>query len=70
MIAREQFLQHVENESSRHRQNLPPQPRAFAKWCAYALFLLLPGSFEVLALRWLYQRYAMHRARRLMVSAS
>ena len=26
------------------------------KWCAYALVLLLPGSFEMLALRWLYRR--------------
>jgi len=29
-----------------------------AKWCAYALVLLLPGSFVVLALLWLYRRYA------------
>ena len=30
-----------------------------AKWCAYALVLLLPGSFVVLALLWLYRRYAL-----------
>ena len=28
----------------------------FPKWCGYALVMLLPGSFEVLALRWLYRR--------------
>ena len=28
----------------------------FPKWCACALVLLLPGSFEMLALRWLYRR--------------
>ena len=31
-------------------------PRTFANWCVYALVLLMPGSFEVLALLWLYRR--------------
>ena len=56
MIASEKFLQHVDNESSHHLQNLPPPPRTFGKWCGYALVLLMPGSFEVLTLLWLYRR--------------
>ena len=56
MIASEKFLQHAENESSHHQQHLPPPPRTFGKWCACALVLLMPGSFEVLTLLWLYRR--------------
>ena len=34
----------------------PPFPRELAKWCAYALLLLAPGSFFVLPLLWLVRR--------------
>jgi hypothetical protein len=33
-------------------------PRELAKWCAGALVLVLPGSFVVLALLWLYRRWS------------
>lgn len=62
MIATEQFLRHANHGSSCHPQDLLPQPRTVAKWCAYALALLLPGSFVVLPLLWLYRRYALPSA--------
>lgn len=56
MNATEQFLRQANGRSSRRLQDLLPQPRAFAKSCACALALLLPGSFVVVALLWLYRR--------------
>jgi hypothetical protein len=54
MIATEQFLYRANHRSSRHAQDLPPQLSTWAKWRAIAL-VLLPGSFVVLALLWLYR---------------
>src|SRR5687768_6651353 len=34
----------------------PPFPSELAKWCAYALLLLTPGSFFVLPVLWLIRR--------------
>ena len=56
MNASEQFPQHIDSESFCGPQKQQPQSRTFARWCAYALVLVLPGSFEVLALLWLYRR--------------
>lgn len=58
MNATEQILHQANRGSWCHRQDLLPQPRTLAKWCAYALALSLPGSFVVLALLWLYRRCA------------
>ena len=56
MIATEQFSQHVKVGSSCRPQDVLPHPRTLVKWCACALVLLVPGSFVVLALLWLYRR--------------
>ena len=63
MIASEQLLQRVDHEASCHSLDPQPERRTFGKWCAYLLVLLMPGSFEVLALLWLYRRYVLLRAR-------
>ncbi len=55
MIATEQFPHRANHGSSRHAQNLLSQLRTLATWFACALMLLLPGSFVVLALLWLYR---------------
>lgn len=34
-------------------------PREAAKWCAYALVLLAPGSFVVLPLLWLSRQWVL-----------
>jgi len=69
MNATEQFLHQATQRSSRRLQDLLPQPRALAKWCACALVLLLPGSFVVLPLLWLYRRCALLSARPEMLQA-
>ena len=58
VIATEQFPPQAPHASSSHSQGLLAQSRTLAKWCACALVLLLPGSFIVLALLWLYRRCA------------
>jgi hypothetical protein len=32
------------------------QRHAFAKWCAGALVLMMPGSFAIVALLWIFRR--------------
>ena len=61
MIASEQFLQHLENDSS-HLLPSPPPLRTFAKRCACVLVLLMPGSFEVLTVLWLYRQWQQYSA--------
>ena len=61
MIASEQILQHVDSEASRRSQDPQAERRTFGKLCLYLLVLLMPGSFEVLALLWLYRRFALAR---------
>lgn len=39
-------------------------PREFGKWCAYALALLVPASFVVLAGFWLVRAYSAREPRR------
>ncbi len=39
-------------------------PREFGKWCAYALVLLVPASFVVLAVFWLVREYGVRAPRR------
>lgn len=55
MLATEQFLHRANHRSSRPAQDLLPPLRTLAIWCACVLALLLPGSFVVLALLWLYR---------------
>lgn len=38
------------------RPLIATSPRERAKWCAYALVLLAPGSFVVLPVLWLVRR--------------
>jgi hypothetical protein len=38
-------------------------PREMAKWCAYTLVLLAPGSFVVLPLLWLGRRWVSRGSR-------
>ncbi len=63
MNATEQFLHQATQRSSRRLKDLLPQPRVLAKWCAYVLLLLLPGSFIVIPLLWLSRRWALMSAR-------
>ena len=58
MSAAEQFLDRTHHGSPRHAQELLPHLPTLAKWCAGALVLVLPGSFVVLVLLWLYRRRA------------
>ena len=41
---------------------LTATPRELAKWCAYTLVLLAPGSFIVLPLLWLYRQVALQQS--------
>ena len=58
MRVTDQILHQANHGSWCHLQDLLPQPRMLAKWCTCALALLLPGSFVVVALLWLYRRWA------------
>lgn len=62
MITSDQILRQANHGLARRPQDLLPPPRTMAKWCAGALVLLLPGSFVVLAVLWLYRRCALPSA--------
>jgi hypothetical protein len=49
--------------ATRHAQIHFPRWRAFAKFCAAALLLVLPGACIVIATLWLYRRRAQPGAR-------
>ena len=57
MTITDRILRQANHGLARRPQHLLP-PRTLAKWCAYALVLLLPGSFIVLAVLWFYRRCA------------
>lgn len=45
------------------RKLVAPSPRELARWSAYTLVLLAPGSFIVLPVLWLVRRFAVQASR-------